>query len=142
MFPPRSLAGGSPVLELSVSMLGLTATSSRRTLANTPHPPCLPLPLPLPHSRPQLTLFRRVPSTGKSGSASCQVPAPFPWVLVGTRFCLCPPSLCFPQSCGSSVIKSRKPSSLGIPSPSARSPGWGVCCGTENLHIRARISLV
>ena len=28
--------------------------------------------------------------TGKSGSVSCGVTAPFSWVLVGMRFCLCP----------------------------------------------------
>ena len=36
-------------------------------------------------------------------------------------------SLCFPQSCGSSIIKSFWPSrsdSLGIPSPAVRTPGW------------------
>ena len=47
--------------------------------------------------------------TGKSGSVSCRVTAPFSWVLVCTRFCLCPPSL-FLQSRGSSVIKSPWPS--------------------------------
>ena len=38
----------------------------------------------------------------------------------------------FPQSCGSSVIKSHWPSksnSLEILSPFARYPGWGICCG-------------
>ena len=34
--------------------------------------------------------------TGKSGSVSCGVTAPFSWVLVNTRFCLCPPRVCFP----------------------------------------------
>ena len=34
----------------------------------------------------------------KSGSVSCGVTAPFPWVLVHTSFCLCPPSVCFPSS--------------------------------------------
>ena len=28
---------------------------------------------------------------GKSGSVSCGVTAPFSWILVHTRFCLCPP---------------------------------------------------
>ena len=42
----------------------------------------------------------------KSGSVSCGVPAPFSWVLVHTRFCLCPPRAYFPvlgkfwQLCG------------------------------------------
>ena len=39
--------------------------------------------------------------TGKSGSVSCGATAPFSWVLVHTRFCLCPPRVCF-QSCVSS----------------------------------------
>ena len=46
--------------------------------------------------------------TGKSGSVSCGVTAPFSWVLVHTRFCL-HPFVCqesVSQSCGISVIKS------------------------------------
>ena len=53
--------------------------------------------------------------TGRSGSVFCGVTTPFLWVLVLARFCLCPPCLCFPKSCGSSVIKSfctSKPQSL------------------------------
>ena len=34
-------------------------------------------------------------SAGNSGSVSCGVAAPFFWVLVYTRFCLCPPAVCF-----------------------------------------------
>ena len=37
--------------------------------------------------------------TGKSGSVSCGVTVPFSWVLVHTRFCLSPPSVCFPVLC-------------------------------------------
>ena len=33
---------------------------------------------------------------GKSGSVSCGVIAPFFWVLVCTKFCLCLPRVCFP----------------------------------------------
>ena len=33
---------------------------------------------------------------GKSGSVSCGVTTPFFWVLMHTRFCLCPPRVCFP----------------------------------------------
>ena len=44
---------------------------------------------------------------GKSGSVSCGVTAPFSWVLVHTRFCLCPSRVCFPrvfqECCVSSV---------------------------------------
>ena len=36
--------------------------------------------------------------TGKSGSDSCGVTAPFSWVLVHTRFCLCLPRVYFPKS--------------------------------------------
>ena len=42
----------------------------------------------------------------------------------------------FPQSCGSSVIKSYLPSksnSLGILSPFAGSPDWEICCGSQNF---------
>ena len=35
--------------------------------------------------------------TGKSGSVSCGVIAPFSWVLVCKRFCFCPPRVCFPS---------------------------------------------
>ena len=34
--------------------------------------------------------------TGKSGSVSCGVTAPFSWILVHTRFCLCPPRASYP----------------------------------------------
>ena len=33
----------------------------------------------------------------KSGSVSCGVAAPFSWVLLHTRLCLCPPGVCFPS---------------------------------------------
>ena len=39
----------------------------------------------------------------------------------------------FPQSGGSSVIKSHGPPrsySVDVLSPFARSPGWGICCGS------------
>ena len=45
--------------------------------------------------------------TGKSGSVSCGVTARFSWVLACTRFCLCPPRVCFPSpvlSSGSSMV--------------------------------------
>ena len=35
--------------------------------------------------------------TGKSGSVSYGVTAPFSWVLMCTRFCLCPTRVCFPS---------------------------------------------
>ena len=45
---------------------------------------------PCPH-------FWKLP--GKCGSVSCVGTAPFSQVLVGTRFCLCPPRIYFPVLC-------------------------------------------
>ena len=44
--------------------------------------------------------------TGMSGTVSCGVTAPFSWILVHTRFCLCSPRVCFPShvSSGSSIV--------------------------------------
>ena len=36
--------------------------------------------------------------TSKLGSVFSGVTAPFFWVLVSTRFCLCPPRICFPST--------------------------------------------
>ena len=47
-------------------------------------------PMPLPETPGHL---------GKSGSVSCGVLAPFSWVLVHTRLCLCPPRIFFPVLC-------------------------------------------
>ncbi|CAM9299412.1 unnamed protein product [Rangifer tarandus platyrhynchus] len=58
--------------------------------------------VPQPCSRPPSTHASAGDSwtlTGKSGSVSCGVTAPFSWVLVHTRFCLCPPRVCFPVLC-------------------------------------------
>ena len=55
---------------------------------------------PWPCSRPLPTHTSARDSwtlTGKSGSVSCGITAPFSWVLVCTRFCLCPPRVCFPS---------------------------------------------
>ena len=55
---------------------------------------------PQPCSRPPPTHASTRDSwtlTGKSGLVSCGVTAPFSWVLVCTRFCLCPPRVCFPS---------------------------------------------
>ena len=54
-------------------------------------------------------------------------------------------NLCFPQSCGSLVIKSPwtlRSDSLGIPSPFVRSPGWEVWGRVPNLHNSGKTSLV
>ena len=57
---------------------------------------------PQPCSRPPLThAFAGNSWTlrGKSGSVYCGVTAPSSWVLVCTRFCLCPPRVYFPVLC-------------------------------------------
>ena len=57
---------------------------------------------PQPCSRPPPTYISTGDSwtlTSKSGSVSYGVTAPFFWVLVHTRFCLCPPTVCFPILC-------------------------------------------
>ena len=57
---------------------------------------------PQPWSRVPLTHTSTGDSwtlTGKSGSLSCGVTAPFSWVLVHTRFCLCPSRVHFPVLC-------------------------------------------
>ena len=55
---------------------------------------------PPPCSSPPLTHASAGDSwtfRGRSESVSCVVTAPFSWVLVCTRFCLCPPRVCFPS---------------------------------------------
>ena len=61
-----------------------------------------------------------------------------------TRFCAFK-SLCFPQSRGSSAIKSHCPSKsdfLGILSFFAGFPSWEIRCGGYNLHNSVRTSLI
>ena len=55
-------------------------------------PQCCSRPPPTHFSAKDFWTF-----TGKSGSASYEVTAPFSWVLVHTRFCLCLPRVCFPS---------------------------------------------
>ena len=86
-----------------VEVMKITVTSFRRSHAHTA---ALSAPNPAADRhdprlcRDSWTLPR------KSGSVSCGVPAPFSWVLVHTRFCLCPPRAYFPvlgkfwQLCG------------------------------------------
>ena len=82
--------------------------------------------------------------TGKSRSVSCGVTAPFSLVLVH-KVLFVPSKSLFPQSCVSSAIKSHclpKSNSLGVLSPFARSPGWEICCESENFLDSARIYLL
>ena len=77
-----------------VEVMKMMATSFKRSHDALLHsaPAALQQP-PLTHAstRDSWTL------TGKSGSVSCGVTAPFSWVLMHTRFCLCPPRVCFPS---------------------------------------------
>ena len=53
-----------------------------------------------PHIRPLLThasVWDSWTLTGKSGSVFCGDTVPFSCILVCTRFCLCPPRICFPS---------------------------------------------
>ena len=84
LFPPCSLAWGH-------TMIGLMATSSKRTYANMLHLPALPLSVSLKRGRLLSTHTSAGDSqtfTEKSGSVSCGVPAPFSWVLMHT-LCVC-----------------------------------------------------
>ena len=132
----------APILEFSVSMVGLTATSSRRTYANMPHPPCLLLPMPL---TPQQATADALQIPKQASLAQPRVGSlplsPGSWCTQGfvcaLQESLFPPVLwkfCNPIT--------QVPSNLEIPSPFALSPGWEACSGTKNLHIRARTSLV
>ena len=79
-----------------VEVVKLMATSFKRLMQALLHsvPPTLQQAIPTHASaRDSWTL------KGKSGSVSCGVTAPFSWVLVHTRFCLCPPRVCFPVLC-------------------------------------------
>ena len=74
-----------------------TVTSFKRSRASTATLTALQ-----PCSRPPPTYASAGDSwtpPSKSGSVSCGVPAPFSWVLVHTRFCLCPPRVYFPVLC-------------------------------------------
>ena len=97
--------GGYEVeVEVEVEVVRIMATSFSRSCTHC----CTQCPRPC--SRPPQTHASTGDSwtlTGKSGSVSCGVTAPFSWVLVGTRFCLCPskslfsPVLCkFWRLCG------------------------------------------
>ena len=78
-----------------VEVMKIMGTSFKRSHAGTAI-----LSAPKPCSRPPLTHTSARDSwtlTGKSGSVSYGVTAPFSWVLVHTRFCLCPHRACFPS---------------------------------------------
>ena len=69
---------------------------------------------------------------GKSGSVSCGLLLLYPGSWCTKGLSVTSKSL-FSQSCLSSIIKSHWPpksNSLGDLSPSARPPGWEICCGS------------
>ena len=120
VFPPFSLARGQ-------TLVGVMVMSFKRTMepAGLLRTVVVSAPDPTAGQRQLTPPLETQGLTGKSSSVSCGATALFPWVLVGTRFCLCPPSF-FPQSCGSSVIKYHwlsKSNSQGVLSPFAGSPG-------------------
>ena len=112
--------------------------------------PGLLLPVPCPCGEPMPThASTGDPPTpaGSFGSVSWVVCSAFLWVLLCTRFCLCPPRLesllpsvlwkfynqiCWPSSSDS----------LGIPSAFIGSPGCEAWHGFQNLHNSGRTSLV
>ena len=105
--------------------------------------------MPHPHGEPLLTHVStgaHLTLTGRSGSVSPGVTAPFPQVLEHEKFCFCPPKVkSFSQYCGSPVTKSHWPSksdSLEIPSPFIGSPGWEAWCHMKNPQNRRMYSLV
>ena len=68
----------------------------KRTYASMPHLPGLLHSVSLTLWQATVNLASIGDSrtlTGKSGSVSCGVTAPFSWVLVQKRFCLCPPTV-------------------------------------------------
>ena len=132
--PESCLAWGDPALLYSRDHSELQEDVRQGDL------PVLPTPLTRapPGDPPTLA--------GGSGSVSCGGTAPLLWVLVHAVSCV-PPSLesLLPpvlwKSCNQILLafKVRFP---GDSQPLCQSPGWGACCGVQNLHNSARTSLV
>ena len=92
VFPPCYLTWG----QIMVQVMKTMATSFRRPhagIAALVPPPCSRSPLTHAFTRDSWTLM------GKSLSISYGVTAPFSWVLVCTRFSLCPLRVCFSVLC-------------------------------------------
>ena len=80
-----------------VEVMKIMVTSFKRSHATTATLTC-----PQTCSSPPLTHASTGDSwtlTGKPGSVSCGLPAPFSWLPVHTRFCLCSLRVCFPALC-------------------------------------------
>ena len=112
---------------------------------------------PQPCSRPPLTRASTGDSwtlTGKSESDSCGVTASVSWVLVHTRFCLCPPRVCFPVLCkfwllysGLMVTSSMRRRHVITKSAAPRAPDpmavhcWPVCPQETHKHSSVSVSV-
>ena len=116
---PNYGGGNEDNSDLLQKVPAYTAALSAPTLQQATTDPCL---------------CRRL--TGKSESVSCEVTAPFSWVLVHTRFFLCLLiRVCFPVQCkfwqfygGLMTTSSRRPYSLSRSAvPRAPAPAAGHC---------------
>ena len=87
LFPPSSLTWDQTM----VQVMRIMVTSFKRS-----HAPSATLNASnSAQANTDLCLCQRLLTlTGKFGPVSCGVTAPFSWVLVLTRFCLCPPRVC------------------------------------------------
>ena len=140
--PVNCLAWSNPSLS-SGSIVGLIVISKRAytmgQLSGLLLPVSLSLHQPLPTQRSTGNLPTWAGSSGPFFLSS---------VSWGSHEFLCVLqewSLCFPQSCGSTVIKLCWPSksdSLGVPGPFARSSGWETWLGVQNLYNIRRTCLV
>ena len=88
--PSRLFDRGQTMVEVMKIMVASFKGSRACTAAL-----CAPNPA-AGHHDPRLH-WRPLGTHGKSGPVSCGVTAPFSWVLLCTRFCLCPPGVCFPS---------------------------------------------
>ena len=96
VFPPWCLTWGQTMVEVRMIMV----TSFKKSHACTAvHAQCPWLWRPPPT---HASVGDSWTIMSKSGSVSCGVIAPFSWVLVHIRFCLCSLKSLFPQSCVSS----------------------------------------
>ena len=118
---------------MATLMRAYTKGDLQGLLQPVPHSCGMPLPSHISTGDPPTLV-------GGFGSVSYGVTAPFLWVLVHAKFCCALQgwSLCFPQSCGSPVIKSHWPSrSVPLLDP----PGCEAWHGIQNLHNSGRSSL-
>ena len=93
VFPPCCLTWGQTMVEVMKMM----ATSFKRSHARTA---ALSAPNPVAgHCWPTPLLQTPVHSRASLGKSLVGIVAPFSWVLMQTRFCLCPQRVCFPVLC-------------------------------------------